>query len=235
VDNWEQSEARERLAHSLQQNCPDFFDSDVTLSWQAYGSGRTYDATLQAAAPASFRLALVDPLGRPQMIFVSNAHRFTLADNYRAEGYTGPVGGSLMQKYLPANVAREELFFWLTGRPGITQKDVIGVDEDRESGAYWYRLQRKNMREYLILGPEQVERRIMQNSSGEIILDVRYAGYREAASGCLRPGELVVTGKGLPAEFRLVFTKFYPGQKPDQRFFELTLPPHFTLKHLRAP
>ncbi len=228
----ELEQALARLDRYLDRSCARSVDSDVDLGWQAYGRREVYPGTLQALAPARLRLALVDPLGRPQLLLVSNGSRFTLADNRRVEGFTGPVDSGYITKYLPPEVVGEELFSWLSGRVERSDSDEVGVEEGQE-GRIWYSMARGELSQYLVLDQDRLRRRLLKDADGNILLDVHYSDYLPTEDGCLWPGRLEITGEHLPAGFTLDFTRIYSLDPPGDRVFELQLPQHFSVQEVR--
>ena len=221
-----------KLDRYLNQSCARAVDSDVDLGWQAYGHREVYPGTLQALAPARLRLALVDPLGRPQVLLVSNGSRFTLADNRRGEGFTGPTASNYIEQYLPPEVAGKELFSWLSGRAETGDSDQVSVEEGQD-GRIWYTLARGGLSQYLVLDQDRLQRRLLKDADGNILLDVQYSDYRPTEDGCLWPGRLEITGEHLPAGFTLSFTRIYSLDPPEDRVFELQLPEHFTVRKVK--
>jgi outer membrane lipoprotein-sorting protein len=229
----EQDEARTRLEQFLDRHCANAVDGDVEVGWQAYGRRENYAATLQAVKPASFRFAVVDPLGRPQLLLVSDGRTFTLADNRRAEGFTGSTASAYLAKYLPPGVARDDVFSWLSGRLDPTGLGTPTMETADRGGEFWYTFRKKSMNQTLVLTREGLVRRILRDGNDKVLLDVRYSDYQRTPDGCTWPSTLRVTGRDLPAEFTLRFTKIYSQKPPAASTFLLRLPPHFTVHQVR--
>jgi outer membrane biogenesis lipoprotein LolB len=227
--------AEERLSNFLMQSCVDGIDSDVKLSWKAYAQQETYPATLQAAAPASLRLALTDPLGRPLLLLGSDGKTFTLADNRKAQGYRGNTELKFVRRFLPSFIPMDDLFLWLSGRVRGERMQTAAARTDAE-GTLWWHGGSTDGRTAHILALDRQNRLsrhiVMDKKTDEILFEARYSGYVKTAKACAWPGKINLSGKALEADYSIEFGEIFGYGPLDKQRFEVTLPPHFTVKEM---
>ena len=215
------------------QVCPDAVDSDVRIGWQAYGKREFYSATLQAAAPSFLRFAVVDPLGRPVLLLVSNGETFTLADNRNAEAYTGRLDSDFMHKYLPGVISGRDLFALLSGRIEPGAMEVVSARRAEQGELFWYETVSSDGSRHMIgLGPQHLRRHLFLDRSGGIVLDVEYSGYTATPDQCGWPGTIGVEGDDLAASLTLEYTKIYGFRPQNPQLFELRIPSHFSTRQV---
>ncbi|MCI5146407.1 MAG: hypothetical protein D3923_12970, partial [Candidatus Electrothrix sp. AR3] len=208
-------QAEKKLIHFLDQSCVNAVDSDIKLSWHAYGQQETYPAVLQAMGPASLRLALTDPLGRPLFLLASDGTTFTLADNSKSIGYTGSTELQFIRRFLPEFIPSEDLFHWLSGR--IHKKNMLQVAStrsDMKEQLHWYEVsisQEANPIHLLALDKKNRLSRhmIVDKDNDDILFDARYSSYRETTGECGWPGKIDLSGKALEAEYSIEFTEIF--------------------------
>ena len=233
-------EVKGKLSHFLGQSCVNAVDSDVQLSWQAYGQEKMYSATLQAMAPASLRLAMVDPLGRPLILLGAHEKGFTLADNNEAIGYTGGMDLEVVQKFLPEFIPTQDLFYWLSGRVSQTGMRVVStrMEAESEKPLYWYELAYKNgankdMTHMLALNDEnQLIRHMVLDADEDIQFDAKYSNYSTTPKTCSWPGKVEISGEALEADFAIEFTEIFNFNPIKKKRFHVKIPPHFTVKKI---
>ncbi len=227
-------QVQNRWASFLKQSCPLAVDSDVRIGWQAYGRHEFYSATLQAAAPSFLRFAVVDPLGRPVLLLVSDGTTFTLADNRNAQGYTGRLDSDFIHEYLPREVSRRDIFSLLSGRAGGDAMEVVSARRAEDGELFWYETVSTDGSRHLIgLGPNHLRRHLFLDTLQRVVLDVQYSDYPAASEQCGWPGAIRMDGEDLAAEFTLEFTKLYGFTQPDPQLFQLQIPPHFTTQEVQ--
>jgi len=228
-------QAEKRLRSFLNQSCVEAVDSDVQLNWKAYAQQETYPAELQAQAPASLRLALTDPLGRPLLLLGSDGKTFTLADNRKAQGWHGSSELQVIRRFLPAFIPMDDLFLWLSGRVRGERMQAAAARLDAE-GTLWWHGGSTDGRTVHILALDEENRLsrhlVVDSASDEILFEARYGDYRPTGKDCSWPGSISLSGKALEAEYRLNFGEIASYSPVDRKRFEVTLPPHFTVKEL---
>ena len=223
-----------RLTRYFDQSCVAAIDSDVRLGWQAYGQLETYPATLQTTAPAFLRFAVVDPLGRPQLLLASNGSTFVLADNRKGVGYTGMTDSDFIHQYLPEGIASQDLFFWLSGRIRKDGLQVLSVRKAEDGPLFWYEIDYGDRLIHLLgLGRDRLSRHLVLDENETVLFDAQYSGYFNTTEDCDWPGKIVVSGEGLAAAFTLEFTKMYNFSSLDDQLFQLQLPPHFAVRKVQ--
>jgi outer membrane biogenesis lipoprotein LolB len=237
----QQQEVKGKLSRFLGQSCVNAVDSDVQLSWRAYGQEKVFSATMQAMAPASLRLALVDPLGRPLILLGAHENGFTLADNNEAVGYTGKMDLDVVHKFLPEFIPTRDLFYWLSGRVSRIGMRVVSTRMDAEESLYWYEITYKNRRNtandgmthMLALNDEnQLMRHMVLDADNDIQFEAKYSNYSSTPRTCGWPGKVVISGEALEADFSLEFTKIFNYKPIDRKRFHVRLPPHFTVRKI---
>ena len=225
---------QERLSRFFEQSCVMAIDSDVRLGWRAYGRNETYPATLLATFPASVRFAIVDPLGRPLLLLITNGETFTLADNRRGEGYTGRLDSDFIRRYLPDSISGDDLFSWINGRIKLQGVQVLSARRAEDGELFWYELDYGDRLIHLVaLDRDHLSRHLVLDEEDAIIFDVRYSGYAATSKQCGWPGKIVVTGEALAADFTLDFTRVYSFSALQQHLFQLQLPSHFTVHEVK--
>lgn len=232
LDGEQLKQAEKRLSSFLEQSCVSAVDSDVKLSWQAYAQQETYSATLQAAAPASLRLALTDPLGRPLLLLGSDGKTFTLADNRKAAGYTGSTELKFIRRFLPAFVPMDDLFLWLSGRVRGERMQAAAARTDAEGTLWWHGGSTDGQTTHILaLDKENRLSRhlVVDKKTNEILFEARYSDYRPTTDKtCAWPGQIKFSGKALEADYAIAFSEIFGfGPLTPQ---PVKLPPHFTVK-----
>lgn len=232
--------AEKRLIHFLDQSCVNSVDSDIKLSFSAYGQQEIYPAVMQAAAPSSIRLALTDPLGRPLMLLGSDGTSFTFADNSKSIGYTGGTELKLIRRFLPEFIPPEELFHWLSGR--IRKKEILQVASSRldmEEALYWYEISTPEGKTAHLLALSEDNRlsrhMVVNQENDDVLFDARYSGYSKTEKDCGWPGRVDISGESLEADYSIEFTEIFNFDPVDPQLFQVTLPPHFTVRELIDP
>ncbi len=217
------------LSFFLKQGQCDWIDLDLEFSWQAYGSKESYSATMQAGTPALLRLAVVDPLGQPQVLFVANGTRFSLADKRTAEGVEGLLSSKYVQQFVPASVLKEDVFYWLSGRTRTCSLQDVRIYRDHNSSRLWYQFEDTHgLSHWLELAQHHLMRHILLGADGTFYLDVQYSDYAEIEGRCVWPSSVKIAGDHLPAELVLTVKKIYGTQPKDKQIFHFDMPTHFT-------
>ncbi len=228
------AQVQSRWARFVEQRCPDAIDSDIRLGWQAYGRHEYYSATLQAAVPSFLRFAVVDPLGRPVLLLVSDGTTFTLVDNRSAQGYTGRLDSDFIREYLPDTTAGRDIFFLLNGRAGTDIMEVVSARRAVQGNLFWYETVSVDGGRHMFgLGPNHLRRHLFLDALNKVILDVQYIAYSAAPGQCGWPGTIRLEGEDLKASFTLEVTKIYGFSPPDPKIFELQIPAHFTVREVQ--
>ncbi|WP_420209479.1 hypothetical protein [Candidatus Electronema sp. JC] len=228
-------QAEKRLRGFLNQSCVEAVDSDVQLTWKAYTRQETYPAQLEAQAPASLRLALTDPLGRPLLLLGSDGKTFTLADNRKAQGWRGSVEQKTIRRFLPPFIPMDDLFLWLSGRVRGDRMQAAAARLDAEGTLWWHGGSAGGKTVHILALDEEnrlSRHLVVDRKSDEILFEARYGDYRATGKDCSWPGSIVLSGTALEAEYRLDFGAIAGHGRIDRQRFEVTLPPHFTVKEL---
>jgi len=226
--------AVKRLDDFVHESCVEAMDSDVRVSWQAYGRKVFYTATLQAASPSFIRFAAVDPLNRPLYLLVSTGKDFTFADNIHGEGFTGTGEAEYFKRFLPQGILADELFLWLSGRVKEEGLRLLSVSKAEEGALFWYEVRYDDSLKHLLgLDLKHLRRHLVVDKANRIVLDVQYAGYNATPRDCDWPGTMKVDGEAMEASLSLEVKKVYSYARPDEQIFHLQLPAHYTVHEMR--
>lgn len=229
--------AEERLNLFFAQSCAAAVDSDVTLSWAAYGKKERYAAQLQAAAPSLLRLALNDLLGRPLFLLGTDGKTFTFADNRKAIGYTGSTGLKFIRRFLPAFIPTDDLFLWLSGRVRLQNMRKAAARTDAAGRIWWHGGSSDNKKTVHILALDRHNRLsshiVADKKTNEILFEAKYSDYQNIADkDCAWPGKISFSGKALEADYAIEFEELFGFGEIDQKRFKINLPAHFTIKKM---
>ncbi|MCI5158674.1 MAG: hypothetical protein D3906_09605 [Candidatus Electrothrix sp. AUS1_2] len=231
-------QAESRLSRFLSQSCVNAVDCDVQLSWQAYGHGKTFSAVMQAMYPASLRLAINDPPGRPLILLGAYGNRFTLTDNNAAIGYTGTMDLDVVRKFLPEFIPTNDLFYWLSGRVNRSGLRTVSTRTDAKEKLSWYEVAYsteagKDMPHMLALNEEnQLVRHLVLDKDGDIQFEAKYSDYSATPRMCSWPGRVEISGDALEADFTLIFTEILNFNPMVPKRFQVNIPPHFEKRKL---
>lgn len=230
-------QAEARLNTFLKQSCVSAVDSDVQIGGKAYGQQETYAATLQAAAPSSLRLALTDPLGRPLLLLGSDGRTFTLADNRKSVGWTGSTDLKFVRRFVPAFIPAADLFSWLSGRVSKEKMRAAAARTDAEGTVWWHGGADGKIAHILAIDKENRLSRhlVVDRKTNAILFEARYSGYKKTPKDCAWPGRIDLSGKSLEADYSLAFTEIVSFDPISAERFQITLPPHFTVKEMAEP
>jgi outer membrane biogenesis lipoprotein LolB len=240
-DSTELRQVESKLSRFLGQSCVNAIDSDVKFSWQAYGQGKTFSATMQAMHPSSLRLAMIDPLGRPLILLGAHGNRFTLADNNEAIGYTGTMDLDVVQQFLPAFIPHEDFFYWLSGRVNRQGMKTLSTKMDAKENLSWYEVaypdqadeDKEKMTHMLALNEDnQLVRHMILDADGDIQFEAKYSDYSATPKMCSWPGQIEISGDALDADFTLIFTEIFDFKPMEQKRFHVKIPPHFEVRKL---
>jgi outer membrane biogenesis lipoprotein LolB len=229
------NKAEERLNRFLSQSCVEAVDSDVRLTWRAYAQQETYPASMQAAAPALLRLSMNDPMGRPLLLLAADEKRFTLADNRKSLGWTGSTELRLIRRFLPAFIPVNDFFFWLSGRVRPERMQAAAVRVDRSGGLWWHggSPDGKTVHILALDGNNRLSRHLIADKkTDEILFEARYSGYRATDKDCAWPAKIELSGKSLEADCVIEFNEIFSFAPVGRERFQITLPPHFTVKEM---
>jgi hypothetical protein len=234
-------EVESKLSRFLGQSCVNAVDCDVQLSWQAYGQGKTFSATMQAMYPSSLRLAMIDPLGRPLILLGAHENRFTLADNNESIGYTGTMDLDVVHKFLPEFIPKDDIFHWLSGRVNRSGMQTVSTRMDAEGNLYWYEVaypgepgeNGKDVTHKLALNDaNQLVRHMVLDADGDIQFEATYSEYSKTPRTCSWPGRVEISGDALEADFTLLFTEIFDFKPMEQKRFQVKIPPHFEVRKI---
>ncbi len=222
----------------LDRECARSVDADVTLSWQVLWSGAMVRGMLQVQKPALLRYTVVDPLGRPLFIIVSDGATFTAVDTLKGEGYTGPVTSPSWRKYVPKGISPKELFFWLSGGLPPGELRVDGVRREKNSPWPWVILTSSGgLHHQVLFDPDsgRIVRHVVVGRDRTILLDVTYSGTvrPKDAPGCPWPAELEIKGATIPGTVRIRFDRILSEAVLPPATFHLTLPVHYPVHKIK--
>ncbi|MGB5686746.1 MAG: hypothetical protein WBM35_13100 [Candidatus Electrothrix sp.] len=227
-----------KLSRFLGQSCVNAVDCDVQLSWQAYGQGKTFSATMQAMHPSSLRLAMMDPLGRPLILLGVHGNKFTLADNNESIGYTGTMDLNVVQKFFPEFIPKGDIFYWLSGQVNRNGMQIVSTRMDAEESLYWYEIaytsgSSKDVTHKLALNKDnQLVSHMVLDADGDIQFEATYSEYSATPKTCSWPGRVELSGEALEADFTLVFTEIFNFKSMEQKRFQVKIPPHFEVRKI---
>ena len=234
----ELQQVKSKLSRFLGQSCVNAVDCDVQLSWQAYGQGKTFSATMQAMQPSSLRLAMIDPLGRPLVLLGAHGNTFTLTNNNEAIGYTGTMDLDVVHKFLPNFIPKDDIFYWLSGRVNRSGIQTLSTKMDAKDKLYWYEIaytsgSSRGMTHKLALNDaNQLVRHMVLDADGDIQFEVTYSEYSATPRTCSWPGRVEISGEALEADFTLIFTEIFDFKPLEQKRFQVKIPPHFEVRKI---
>lgn len=215
--------------------CPDFIDTDITVTWYGYGQKRMVRLGLQATKDGRLRASGFDPLSRPFFIFVTDGYSFTMVDNRHGKGYTGQLDSDFIHSYIPEGVSGETMFLLLAGLPMDNQKpvDIVLV---RSEMANYYRYSfiipdGYTMHSEINTDSGLLSRQFITNKNDEVIITVGYDGSVPINNDCHLPLTLEVEGEAVTGTVQIVIDKVYGDgdHALDDRIFLLQIPEHFTI------
>ncbi len=238
VSGVELERVQERLNSFLEQSCVQAVDADVRVQWQVYGQQETWPAVLQAMTGGFMRLSVLDPLGRPLLLLAVNGtdKNFVLADNSKAVGYKGELNSPSVQDYLPESIAGSDLFFWLSGQVSRDGMRVVSMRRDAVEPVFWYELGYPGNGQHHLIGlneRRQLSKHLIVDENDTIVIAAGYSGYTATTMDCDWPGKVEMSGKSLPADLTLEFSRVYSFQPLEKKRFQLELPAHFTVQTLQ--
>lgn len=187
------------LARYKEHAQPRAVDADIHLRWSAWTKSGNVDGTLQLAPPASLRLTLLDPLGRPVMILVADGQNFTATDIGSATVYHGRTGSKTWSRYVPESLKPQGMIPLLGGHLRTRELEYVGVGRTAEKGEIWYRFKERGaeVEHRLLLDREEalLRRYLLLDRSGVAAVEVVYENYLSLAQGPYRwPQRMTVSG-----------------------------------------
>lgn len=232
----ELKQAESKLTQFLNQSCVTAIDCDVQFSWQAYGQGKTFSATMQAMQPSSLRFAIIDPLGRPLILLGAHGNHFTLTDNKKSIGYTGTMDLDVVKKFLPEFIPQEDIFYWLSGQVNSKNMQTISSRVDTKENLSWYEVMytsgsSKDMKQMLALNEKnQLVRHIVFDKDDDMQFEAKYSEYVKTPRACSWPSRIEFSGDALQADLTLVFSEIVNFNPIDKKRFQVSIPPHFEVR-----
>jgi hypothetical protein len=225
-----------QLLEKIRQNqVPEVLDADLKLTWQGYGQTKKMAAELQAARSGAFRLTVPDPLGRPLVLFVAKAERFTLIDTQREHVYIGPVCNHLVKKYIPAPISLSLVYSLLVDEvPARQPERIYGNDGDQQG--FWFVYSMGDDWQRLILADSTSLlplRQLLVSSDNLVALDLLYTGTVSLTEKSLLPVNVLISGEKLSGSVRIDFQQHYPHPELAPGIFHLRIPPSFTVEELQ--
>ena len=221
------------FASLVNRNCDPAVDADIRLSWKQYSQLRHYEATLLAASPAFIRIEIVDPLQRPQILFVSDSRNFTLVNKLKGSAYRGRLDSTFVNKFLPPEI-HQNLFCWLSGQLANDEIRITTIGREEEKSGIWYEFtyNEEDLIHLALFQQGLLQRHIVLNQERTIIFDARYEEYLPTKSQCQWPASVSFSGSELVVPVTLDFSKFYTFDRPAQDLFTLEIPASYSVKQV---
>ena len=232
----EQQIAQTTLQNFLQRQCTGSIDADVTAGFQVYGRKGKIAGILQMQKPSLLRFSVVDPLGRPLYILVSDGATYTLADNRNGTGYEGPVDSGFLREFVPESVEPGHLFSWLSGQVESDDLCLTEIRKGQENKGYWFIFDYGDgLLNHLLLDEETafLTRRLVVSTENELLLDVTYSGYEKDSNICPWPGAMEIKGDEVEGTFTLRIDRIYSREQLPDTLFNLVLPEHFSVQKVQ--
>jgi len=222
---------------SLQKkDCAQSIDADVSFELKTFGKHQKATGFLQIQPPSLLRITIVDQVGRPLFILVSTGKTFTLVDSMQGQGIIGSVESISKQEGEPLYLQADEVISLLQGRLTPAESYLQDVRQDkRTSELVWLIFSpHEENRHNVLFNPEagRIERYVVDNKSGDIILDIDYSWNDLIGDKCPMLQEIKVTGAFFQGEITLKYDLILPEAVVPENVFELTLPEHYTIKRI---
>ena len=224
----------------LNETHPDAVDADYRLRWDVLGSKGGIDAVVQLKRPAMLRFSANDPLGRALILVVSDGTRFTFVDNRAAEVFQGKTMSKFWYSYVPESIRTDDLFAYLGGFVDRNMVTRVDPSLDEKGLGYWYVWQdERALTHYVLLesGQGGIQRHLLVDSSGDLVLDLRYSGVagsaKDAEKGFRWPEKVEISGEAITGDVALQVEKIYAFSVRGTGIFHLTPPPHFSIKSVQ--
>jgi hypothetical protein len=231
----EEQEARALWSSFLAGKHPQALDADIRLGWDVLGSKGGVAATVLVQQPSFLRFTANDPLGRSFILAVADATSFTMVDNRSGHVFRGGTGSKFWRSYVPESISPEQLLSFLGGF--LSDGDVQAKPaQDENNRAFWYQWRDKRALRHAVLldrGSGVMQRRLLFDAQGELILEMRYSNYKkDSTNGFVWPGHVQITGKAVTGALTVQVEKIYSHTSQGAAAFHLSPPPHFTVEEV---
>ena len=180
-------------------------DAEVDLVWRSWLRAGTLPGYLQMRRrPAQLKFVGVDPLGRPLLALLVADDAFRLVLVAEAVAYEGPTSAEAFRRYLPADLASDDLatglFDWFSGGMPLAGP-ITGVYRERAGEGFWLQVEEPGPARLLYRPGEDgrlgvVERIVLGEGRGSAA-EVVFSDYRRLP---VAPEELA-TDPNSPADF----------------------------------
>ena len=123
-------------------------EADAALSVSGWFSDHTEKVSgfLQAMKPGYLKFIVINPLGQPLFIFLTNGSKFTSLNVLEEKAFSGSVHSETYRKFAPPGFEPEFSYYWLTGRLRPGEIQVQAVMYDREQEKFWLQINHANAR-----------------------------------------------------------------------------------------
>ncbi|WP_161629806.1 DUF4292 domain-containing protein [Desulfogranum japonicum] len=233
----DRSHALARFQEFAEQQSVQALDADIHLRWSVMGQKGNVDGTMQLLAGGTFRVNIVDPIGRPLAIGVGKDEELTVIEIPSGRAFQGPLYGDLWKEYIPAKLKAEQLLPLILGRIPLKDAEVteIGTVEG-ETGGVWLTVQergRENGVHRICFDPlhSVILRDIITNDSRESALNVRYDGYH-VMDNLKIPSLIEITGEDIRGSYAIDVTTVYSLEAVSPEVFSVSIPQHFSIEQV---
>ena len=165
-------------------NCCLDAEADAALSVSGWFSDHTEKVSgfLQAMKPGYLKFIVINPLGQPLFIFLTNGSMFTSLNVLEEKAYSGSVHSETYKKFAPPGFEPEFSYYWLTGRLRPGEIKVQAVKSDREQEKFWLQINHANVSTESMVLFDPVDlvilRHVLRDQQGKHLMDILYAEHQ---------------------------------------------------------
>jgi len=209
-------------------------DAELVVSgWFSDHMGKL-SGYLQAMEPGYLKFVVINPLGQPLLIFVTDGRIFKSLNVYDAKVYAGSVRSETYKRFAPESFDPEFSYYWLTGRlqPGYMQ--VLQVMRDREQDGFWLQIKQAGLspESMVLFDPHNlvILRHVLRDENGKHLVDIRYADHQllpAAADQCRLPARITVASQGNAEKLELKLQAFLREVHFSAEDFQIEIPDNF--------
>ncbi len=231
----DRSAVRERFYKFAEQQPVQALDADVHLQWSVFGRHGSVDGTVQSLRNGSFRVNILDPLGRPVFIGTGYGGILTVIEVASAKAFQSPLYGNLWHEYVPAKLTSDRILPLLLGRVPLDYIDVaeIGTIEEQREGVWLSLLEEgfPGRTHRFFFDPLQsvILQYVLADGNREPLVSILYKGYHLQEDYRI-PSLIEISGEAVHGSYTIDLTKVYSLESIAPAAFSVTIPEHFSVE-----
>lgn len=211
-------------------------EADGALSVSGWFSDHTEKVSgfLQAMKPGYLKFIVINPLGQPLFVFLTDGSMFTSLNILKEKAYSGSVHSDTYRKFAPPGFEPGFSYYWLTGRVRPGEIQVQGVMSDREGEKFWLQIKHADAStESMVLfdpGELVILRRILRDEQGRHVVDILYAEHQVVLPGkepCRIPRRIMVSSNADDVKVELRLHSFLDEVRFSADDFQIEIPDNF--------